>query len=63
MRFDNLSTEDAASARVQVINNQETISQLATFGSGFLFPIFGITVANYSVLTSSGTNSNGLILG
>jgi hypothetical protein len=63
MRFDNLSTGDAASARVQVINNQETISQLATFGSGFLFPVFGITVANYSVLTSSGTNSNGLILG
>ena len=63
MRFDNLSTGDAASARVQVINNQETISQLATFGSGFLFPIFGITAANYSVLNSSGTNSNGLILG
>jgi hypothetical protein len=63
MRFDNLSTGDAASARVQVINNQETISQLATFGSGFGFNVFGINVANYSVLNSSGTNSNGLILG
>ena len=63
MRFDNLSTGDAASARVQVINNQETIGQLATFGSGFGFNIFEIPVANYSVLVSSGDNSNGLLLG
>jgi hypothetical protein len=63
MRFDNLSTGDEASARVQVINNSETITQLATFGSGFGFSIFGLNAANYSTLTSSGSNSNGLIIG
>jgi hypothetical protein len=64
MRFDNLSTGNAASARVQVINNSETITQLATFGSGFGFNLFsGLPAANYSTLTSSGSNSNGLLIG
>ena len=63
MRFDNLSTSDAASARVQVINNVETITQLATFGSGFGFNIFGLPASNYSTLTSSGSYSNGILIG
>jgi hypothetical protein len=63
MRFDNLSTGNLASARVQVINNSETITQLATFGSGFGFNVFGLPASNYSTLTSSGNNSNGLLIG
>lgn len=63
MRFDNISTQTAASARVQVLNNNESVTQMASFGSGFAFSIFGINVANYGVLTTLGDNSNGLMIG
>jgi len=62
-RVYNLNSGSAASARFYAENNSNSLVQLATFSSGFGFNVFGINAANYSSVLTSGSSSNGLLVG
>jgi hypothetical protein len=63
IRSYNLNAGSLATARVYVQNNDSSLGQFTTYSSGFAFNTFGSSSANWTLLGSSGANSNGLKVG
>jgi len=59
----NTNSGDLASARVEIHNDNSSFGQLTTYSSGFAYNVLGSNAANWTLLGSSGANSNGLKIG
>ena len=59
----NTNSGDLASARVAIHNDNSSLGQLTTYSSGFAYNVLGSNAANWTLLGSSGANSNGLKIG